>query len=474
MFFINLIVILLYLMLAILSRKNCSKYKDNMLVVGKLKALHMAMGETIFMLLKKTGIREDTKKSIRKLYVVSPAASRELANKYRISRVAICLFLLMVFNATSLVIGIYNQVNPKEQKIRIQRKDYAGEGSECEVTLAISDENYEYSLFVAPQQYTEEEFLKKGNKILDELEESILGENQSAENVCVELVLYPEDFPNEFSLEWDSSDPDLIDINGLVYRDKLAKDQKVVLTAYITYMDFALERDYEIWLKKEEGNTSLIREVEAELEELELNSRNDEFIELPHNIKGVDIGLKKETNHSSIKVFILGIMACVIALTVKKEKLTKAEKERDNMLIRVYPAFVNKLWLLLGTGMTMKNALSHIVSEAREKNILVREIEYSLNQIKTGLDEAFVYEELGRRLDLPMYSRLMNQVSHNLKRGNSSLFEHMEEEVNSSMEMKKDYGKRQGEEASTKLLFPMIMLMAVVMVIVIIPAITGF
>ena len=40
--------------------------------------------------------------------------------------------------------------------------------------------------------------------------------------------------------------------------------------------------------------------------------------------------------------------------------------------------------------------------------------------------------------------------------------------------MKKDYGKRQGEEASTKLLFPMIMLMAVVMVIVIIPAITGF
>ena len=50
----------------------------------------------------------------------------------------------------------------------------------------------------------------------------------------------------------------------------------------------------------------------------------------------------------------------------------------------------------------------------------------------------------------------------------------MTDEVKEAMEGRKEYAKRKGEKASTKLLFPMIVLMAVVIVIIMLPAFVDF
>lgn len=474
MFFINVIIILLYIMLAILSRKHYSKYKGGKGLINKLIGLHMAMGETVIKLFKISDKREDIQKNLRKVNVVSSKGLEDLTRKYITASIAICIALLIVFNVVSGIVYILDKVNPKTTSNVIERNDYSKGNEEYLIYLTLQGKTYEYLLSVAPREYTEKEFIEKGGEVLASLEESFLGDNQSMEQIHTDMVLYPEEVPDEFDLEWHSSNPTLIDTNGRVYQENVKNTEEVILTACLTYLDFTLEREYKVFIVDDVSDEGVIRETQKVLEELEAGNRNDKFIELPQYIKEVKVGLSTKTNHSNIKVFMLGILACVVALTLKREKLASAGRERDNMLLKMYPAFVNKLWLLLGTGMTMKSSLIHIISEAREKNILVRELEYSLNQIRTGIDEALVYEELGRRLNLPIYIRLMNQISHNLKRGNSDLLDYMEEEVSSSLEMKKECGKRLGEEASTKLLFPMIMLMAVVMIIVIVPAMTGF
>ena len=65
--------------------------------------------------------------------------------------------------------------------------------------------------------------------------------------------------------------------------------------------------------------------------------------------------------------------------------LNRKKNERDSMLNIFYPFFVSRLCLLLGTGMNIKNCFINIVSKS-EKNILSDELEYTINQIKSGYD----------------------------------------------------------------------------------------
>ena len=50
----------------------------------------------------------------------------------------------------------------------------------------------------------------------------------------------------------------------------------------------------------------------------------------------------------------------------------------------------------------------------------------------------------------------------------------MEEEINESLRAKKEYAKRKGEEASTKMLAPMMILLCVVLITIMTPAMMSF
>ena len=68
----------------------------------------------------------------------------------------------------------------------------------------------------------------------------------------------------------------------------------------------------------------------------------------------------------------------------------------------------------------------------------------------------------------------MNHIHQNLRVGTQNLIHVLEEEVGISLEMRNEYMKKRGEEVSTKLLFPMMVLLLVVMFIVMLPAIQNF
>lgn len=58
----------------------------------------------------------------------------------------------------------------------------------------------------------------------------------------------------------------------------------------------------------------------------------------------------------------------------------------------------------------------------------------------------------------------------NLKRGNSTLLERLREEADKAGEERLMHSRRLGEEAGTKLLVPMVLMLAVVMVMIMVPA----
>ena len=81
---------------------------------------------------------------------------------------------------------------------------------------------------------------------------------------------------------------------------------------------------------------------------------------------------------------------------------------------------------------------------------------------------------MGHRINLPMYIKLMSLLSQNVKKGTRDILIMMAGEEQNARQTRKEMAKRKGEEAGTKLLIPMVVLLGVVMVIVMLPAIINF
>ena len=86
--------------------------------------------------------------------------------------------------------------------------------------------------------------------------------------------------------------------------------------------------------------------------------------------------------------------------------------------------------------------------------------------------ESDVYNDFSRRINLKPYSKLVSLIEQNRKNGTKNLRVLLELEMNQAFEDRKTTARRLGEEAGTKLLLPLFMLLGIVMAIVIVPALT--
>ena len=141
-----------------------------------------------------------------------------------------------------------------------------------------------------------------------------------------------------------------------------------------------------------------------------------------------------------------------------------------------YPEIVNKMTLFLGAGMTAKRAWKKVV-EDYERRKAIRGERYAYEEMKracyemeSGVTEPESYENFGRRCDVQVYVRFGAMLSQNLRKGTKGLTQMLKLEALQAFEERKARARRLGEEAGTKLLLPMFLMLAIVLVIVIVPA----
>lgn len=77
-------------------------------------------------------------------------------------------------------------------------------------------------------------------------------------------------------------------------------------------------------------------------------------------------------------------------------------------------------------------------------------------------------------LVLASYRKLSGLLEQNVRKGSESLRLALEAELENAFEQQKTMVRRLGEEASAKLLFPLFLLLAVVMIMVSVPAFLSF
>lgn len=467
MFLINILIMLIFAYLALISRKYYSKYKGNR--KNALVCVFMSIGEWLFERVKKYINYDKLGRNIRRIIVASGHNLDREIKSYVVKSISVFVGILFGFNLLSICVFGYDRLK-KNTGNTIWREGYEGDTIEKEIYLNEDGKEEVFLLEIDPQEYDLEQFVIEAELCFEELEKVILGENEDAANVKTDLV-FPSCVEPCFLVEWKSLNPEIVSSSGRVLNESLKEDMVADVLATITYHDMSLEHNYSFVIKqpivKEKTKLELICD---ELSLLEKNTRECEMFVLPNEIEGTKVSLTKRDSGVQFKIIILGLVLAVGYVLYQRSALVSKGKERDELLLSMYPHFVNRLWLLLGAGMTTKAGIKQIISESDHNNLLIKELEYTLNQIDAGDEEAKCYEQLGSRIGLQLYSDLFEQLSLNLVIGSKDLLKVMENEVNKSMDSRKESVRKKGEKISTKLLFPMALMLAVVMILMIVPA----
>jgi tight adherence protein C len=155
---------------------------------------------------------------------------------------------------------------------------------------------------------------------------------------------------------------------------------------------------------------------------------------------------------------------------IPDKQLEKQLKERNREIQLEFPEFLNKLVLLIDAGMTIQAAIRKIVRDSRKENPLYFELVQTINEINSGKSETEAFELFARRCSLQEVTLFTATLLQNLKKGNSELVPLLRVQAGASWENRKNIARKLGEEASTKLVFPMILIFIAILIMVVSPA----
>lgn len=167
--------------------------------------------------------------------------------------------------------------------------------------------------------------------------------------------------------------------------------------------------------------------------------------------------------------FILGFLGLLFYLS--DSELEEKIKKRHLKIQLDFPEFLNKMTLLINAGMTITAAWQKIVEDNQKDSPLYLELEQVLADICSGKPEVHAYEDFAKRCRMQEVSKFISVIVQNLRKGNAELVSILRLQANECWEMRKHAARRLGEEAGTKMLFPMMIMFVAILIIVTLPAI---
>ena len=360
-----------------------------------------------------------------------------------------------------------------------------GEGNSTEVLDVIIEgrkERIPVEIEVAEQRYTADEIQEMFDRVIRKLESEILNGNESLDRVEQDLDLVTAVPEEPVDISWELDRYDVMNIQGEIQEDALDSEGTLVtLNAVLTYREdetkqAAYRCTAHLYPRVLSGEEARKQEIEETLAASERKNREEKDWNLPETIRGKAVSYYRQMDERGLVLIIMALLVISLLIAQKKQDEMQEEARRSRQMIRDYPEIIGKLTLYLGAGMTVKRAFRKVVEEyeLQKKTTGVRcayeEMQKTCREMESGHTEAESYENFGRRCKVQAYVRFGALLSQNLRKGTRGLTELLKMEAIQAFEDRKARARRLGEEAGTKLLLPMFLMLTVVLVIVIVPA----
>ncbi|MCM1127213.1 MAG: hypothetical protein NC429_12170 [Lachnospiraceae bacterium] len=423
---------------------------------------------------------------IKMLTQLNPGKSTEkLYQDYQKKKTVLMGLMVIIGVVSAISLHLSSRMEARlAEGARITRNEWGA--GDFKVTLLAQTEEWsrKINLSIRERQYTAAEKEKLIEDLRANIPDLIKGNNPDLRHVATNLNFVSTVKGYPFRIRWESNNPNRIRTDGTVNRENISKEGEwVTLTASVQDTQQEVREIFEInvflmpeTLTQEE---LFFRELEEELAGKEMKE-DEKQIFLPQSLNGELISWQEQRQEYSFWVFLLFLLTAVLIGRGMDRDLAKNIQKRNSQLMAEYAGFVSMLRLYMMAGMTIKKAFAKIADDygmqkrTQGKQYLYEEIKTLCYQLENGMEEEQVYQQWGQRCGEMRYRRLSFLLGVHLKQGNSQLLRFLEQEAYTAQEDRRNYARKAGEEAGTKLLLPMTIMLAVVMMLVLLPAYMGF
>ena len=464
------IILIIFILLAVFSRKNCSKYKDGN--KGYLKRLFLGMADKVITAFCPEKMIDYVGKKLRKTMVVGREELRRESVEFLTVTLSQCMMVVFAAGILMLLISLKDN-GPLSNTVK---RPAAGEDSiEYDIDMKAEDAESVETVKISSRRYTDKEFDELYNNALVYAKECLVNENEDLMHVTTDLSLVNSDETGTISIDWLSSEPSVVDSLGHVDTTGLSEAKTVTLTLLADDGDHEAEEHFEIKVIPEDVVYDEKTKALMEISRLEESDRYSDDFTIPEKVGNYDISIHDGTKNRLTGILLLAVLSVAAFVYMRFSRLKEKGLEKDERLKEDYYSFVNKLVLMIGAGMSVKSVFQTMLRDSENNKsdlseYLIDEVRIAVNQIESGISEGRAYTELGKRLGLQEYIRLFSLLDQNISHGNRELLRLLQSEERESEFIKKEHARKKGEEASEKLIFPMMLLLIAIIVIVMYPA----
>ena len=299
-------------------------------------------------------------------------------------------------------------------------------------------------------------------------------ERESGIRADLSLPLSLEGLP--VTLLWSSSDGGVLGSDGVIGPQATKEGVPVELSAHLTADPASAV--YTVRLQvfaREEEDLSVPDRLTAAIRASD--DRTKEQLALPSSLRGTPVRWSYPASAAGPFLLFAGCLAPPLLWLAFRERQTREERLRHLRLSLDYPALADYLTLYLRAGMSLRGAVLRIAADyaalrreggrMREGFELFRGAAMALNG---GAAEAETYRAMGDRSGHQRYRTLAHLMTEHLERGNDALTATLRREADDAFSERIRAARILGEQAGTRLLLPMTMMLLAILLVTTVPA----
>ena len=349
----------------------------------------------------------------------------------------------------------------------------------------LEEETVSLDIKLSERIYTKEEAHKAYEAVMEDLPRYILGDNESLTEVRTSLNLVTSLNQYGIRLRWESDNPELVDSFGQVNNRGVEESgHEVCLSVRMTDGTWPEEFIIPVMVKP-----PLLTEEQIQQDHFlkmlsmeDERQRSTEIMKLPESFQGRELRYHMKDDPVFLPLAGLGAVFAVLLTLKDQSDIKKGENKRKHQLLLDYSEVLSRLIIFLGAGMSIRTAWDKVafgyqklVDDGKQKPRYAYQEMYETScQMRGGVPEGRAFMDFGRRCGLQQYMKLSSLLEQNRKNGSKNLRDTLKVEMAEAFEQRKHQARRLGEEAGTKLLLPLFMMLSVVMVVIAVPALMEF
>ena len=372
--------------------------------------------------------------------------------------------------------------------IFLDRNDFGQGMKEVQLSLKKDNKKKKITYKLEEQRISPKKSQEKYRGFFKKLEKKMAGENPSLDKVSMPLNLPEniEDYPFEITYEF--LDDGYVQLDGTLNEEaqrKLNKGESYTtyVTATAKYRDYKASKRYRISIvpKKATLKEGVFYQVQQYLQKKEKQTPYESYVKVPSSYGKVKIQKEGDKNGTS-GIAVLFIVICLFIPTHNYLKLREEAEKCQKEAERDFPVIVHLLTLYMGAGLSFFSAIRRIgysyrkqrESDMKRQRYAFEKVLLMEQQMNNGISQKEACQNWGMQFKADMYQKLSLILIQSFTKGSKEAAMLMEAEEREAFRKRVHRAKEEGEEAATRLLFPMILLLGQVMLLVMYPALIRF